>query len=302
VTISNPSSNVFDFFKSYAVKTKVGLDPPYIRSDPEWQIKGSYVFRPVPFPYLRRAPKNVLMGIAELDYGIDKSIFFDTARRTISSSTGFDADIGDALDRGRTSCYGLGISWMDVPRNINAWSDDFNLDFRESAATFQKIAKKEVPFTTWWQERKQDVKVVSWIRGLDLGIGHDFKISMSVNNMSSIEVKAGGDTDLTLVKVKYFMWLESKVNVFSKDVTVTLTGNTHDERIDFGNDKFGAKPKFFWALTGFDVDSKHNLRLRSSVKELTKDHAILSISTWADTKINGVSFVCIACPDIIELF
>lgn len=324
IKLNKPSLNRFEFFDEYIVKTQVdetiprgerwGQDGipwpdlkfrPYLTKWPAKQTTGWYAHRAIPFPYPRPVPSVSITGFCHLDFASVRDIFFSLSWRAFTTS-GFNADIA-CLDRNSTEAYGVGICYMDIPMRDCGSS---NLAYDKTADDFRRGVKQDIVYPDWMKQSssgttssklRDNVKVAHWINGLRLGTGKDWNVSVSAKGNESITVKAEGSTNLSYFNVCYFYWDDVKTNVFCKTFKTAKNASVHEEVIDFGT-KFSSKPKFFLALTDFNIWSERNMRIQTEVKELTQSHAVVKVHTWEESKIFELGFVCIAVPDRVGLY
>ena len=59
---------------------------------------------------------------------------------------------------------------------------------------------------------------------------------------------------------------------------------------------FTKVPAFSFGVSRLDFHYRYNLRLHTAVKELSRKHVRVHVSTWGDTVGYGVTFSWMACP------
>ena len=66
------------------------------------------------------------------------------------------------------------------------------------------------------------------------------------------------------------------------------------KHVEFPSGTFASKPAVIAAISTLDASNAANVRISATVTNVSKDHFDLQISTWADTKIAGVTVSWIA--------
>jgi hypothetical protein len=252
-----------------------------------------------------------MTGITKMDFGNAKDCHFNIITRSRSESeTGFGMDIGEAIDRDWTECYGLTVCWMDIPRKgVGEYAEAGFLKVHDATAEkFRKTLTVELPLPKWLQVKDSngnatgkpdaDARVICWINGMQLSKAADYNVSLTWKSQFSLDVKAGGNTDMSMLMLDYLFYRDNpNVPIFTKVFKTSKIPPVHTERISFGG-KFKKTPRFFYALTGLNVDSKIAVRFDSKVSELTKDAAVIEVWSWLDSVNWDLEFVVFACEGL----
>lgn len=309
--------NISDFWADHVVPmaNTDEFQPPCIPNTsgfPRWTsdvleaMRVSRFYRSIPFPRWENKPFWILAGFTSLDFSRANDLRLDSTISNITSH-GFDFDPGFVLDSNITDCHNMKFSWMPISMKCSkAYASDV-VTFGNANGTFgpndsvydsqQKVWDQTVTINDTVKKTQPKFEVL--LGGVNLKQGRDWKVSLTTNINDStygIKMRNEGSSGIDYLMARWIAWDPNVLKAFTKTfTTVKMDKNTsHTETIDFGG-AFSAKPTLMYGIKAFKVEGRANLRIDSSVQELTKDRAVVKVWTWDDTEVTA-TFLVFAAP------
>lgn len=153
----------------------------------------------------------------------------------------------------------------------------------------------------------EDPIVVSWLTGFSLGHDSPWRVKTYVTDISPfkfvLHLETGHDTDIRDATVTWVAIPRGKEGMIAGSFYLDgATGAQHAGKsmIDFQQANFQVAPSVMMAISGFDFEHGHNLRLRVSNSSLTKDGMVGHLDSWLDSTMNMAAgaYVAIGGPSV----
>lgn len=240
---------------------------------------------------------NIPIGINSMD--IDRSwnarlkAFADNISPAESSFNKFRADFH--LDAwGDTRLYSAGCSWLDVSKH----STDFQFgSFRIDKRLTNDEAVLDVKFEGQYGCAPE---IVIWLSTIDISQSENFRVRAFASDVTTkgfkLRVNAWGNSTVHgNTTVSWIAVPSDRPNMTAGQFILEGSGPA-SKKVTF-NKRFTHAPRILVALNKLDVSKDHNLRIRATAKDVTKDGMTLSIETWGDTGLYGAGVSWIAIEE-----
>lgn len=253
-------------------------------------------------------PPQLALGLTWIDLDARRPI---SVKATANDITGeyFQVSI-DSEPASRV--FSATCSWLQISPNA---TDVYVGQFDIASAWTNGIPKKKTSTTIKFPERFYSDGppiVVCWITSFSMDHGCPWSLKTYPTGVTPIRftlnVDAGQETELRGAQISWVAFSQRKEGMvggtFSTGETVSKQNAGH---VDFDQGAFPSPPQLMMALSGFDYESGHNLRLRLSHSDVTKDGFNWHLDSWLDSVMKSAtaSYVAIhppnAADDVVDL-
>ncbi|KAM0276436.1 hypothetical protein ACHAQH_006741 [Verticillium albo-atrum] len=244
-------------------------------------------------------PPRLAMGLSwlDLDYTTDISV---VATAEDVSDDHFTAAIAPGPN---SHVYSAACSWLEASAtepNIKTGTWEVKADEKRGLKV-STVIKYDTRF-----EGGRAPTVIAWFSGLSLGKESAWRLKTYVSEVSpfkfKLNVEAGPDTDLRGATVTWVAFPADKEGITGGTFcTDDIPGPENAGVIDFSNAGFQVAPAVMMAISGFDFENGHNLRLRVSNSGVAKDQMVWHLDSWLDSAMNTATGAYVAvCPPNVD--
>ncbi|KAF3354591.1 hypothetical protein VdG1_07381 [Verticillium dahliae VDG1] len=148
--------------------------------------------------------------------------------------------------------------------------------------------------------------VVAWFSGLSLGKNSAWRLKTHVSEASPfkfrLNLEVGADTDLRGATITWVAFPADKEGITGGTFcTDDVPGSENAGTVDFSGAGFQVAPAIMMAISGFDFENGHNLRLRVSHSCVNKDSMMWHLDSWLDSALNTATGAYVAvCPPNVD--
>ncbi|PLN86915.1 hypothetical protein BDW42DRAFT_189830 [Aspergillus taichungensis] len=195
-----------------------------------------------------------------------------------------------------TQLYSAGFNWLEIPRIFQyipyiplIQTGTFDTEEKREWTKPQLKNSKSVKFTTPYHAPP---KVVCFLRYLDLAKGKNWRIKTYAADVTStgftINIDSWSDTVMYRASASWIAYPQDTPGIESGRFAATdirpWTKPQHNNSKAVGFTKsFVKAPKIFIALDEFDYDSAKNLRLKTSVSDVSSKGFTWHLQSWGDS-------------------
>lgn len=255
-------------------------------------------------PY--RIPPSLAIGLTwlDVDYREDLSV-------SASADDVFEESFTIRISHGpKAQLYSAACSWLEVSKDT---------DEIETGSVNISLGKtgdgKSNPEMSQWVKYGSEFNgpdapvVVCWLNSFNMDKDSPWRVKVFPTNVGlvrfKLNVEASPDTLVQSVGVTWVAFPKDKDGIaggsFSTERTAELQ-HQHAGITSFPPGAFLETPQLMMAISGFDYEPGHNLRLRLSSSNVTKDGLSWNLDSWLDSQMNSATgaYVAIAPPKNIK--
>ncbi|KAJ3569493.1 hypothetical protein NP233_g5020 [Leucocoprinus birnbaumii] len=250
----------------------------------------------IPFPSAFVLPPRLPLGIRQLDIDNDANIRARTMANNITSQS---ADY-HVMTWGGTKLYsGIVNSLNLAPYNLEFSSGEVTRDLKGADDPTSVRVDFERPFIS-------PPTVIVFFSHIDLDQNYNWRLKTSATHIDqegfTLNIETWWDTILYEAKVSWIAYPSDRPEVWSTSVN-TMEVRPYDrpqttasKAVTFPTSAgFYKKPRIFVGFNWFDINCKHNFRLRAYVDNVHVGGLTWHIDTWSDSIVYsaGASIIAI---------
>ncbi|KAA1472305.1 hypothetical protein DENSPDRAFT_897123 [Dentipellis sp. KUC8613] len=265
-----------------------------------WNKPQGETTKTITFSNLPVVPQILPFGLNTLDIDRNNNIRVVAEKQDIGQE-GFKLSLNTWSG---TTLYSAGASWLELPQEEKEfqWGEFSTLEVHSRSqpqlSTSQWIAFK--------REFTQPPHVVVFLSGLDMLGSRDWRVNVTATDVTRsgfrVQVDTWADSVLYCGNVGWIAYPQGRLDVVSgradtRDIRSWIRPQlNNNNKITFGNINFAQPPKVFVALNSLNIDRSANLRIRTSVDNVTTSGMTWHIDGWSDTVLYsaGISYICVA--------